>query len=75
MHPLKKKKIEKEGVYTLKGDTVVFKTVKTGITGTTDIEILEGLSEKEKIVTGPYQVLRELEDNKKVKVEAAEEKK
>lgn len=73
--PLKKKKIEKEGVYTLQGDTVVFKTVKTGITGTTDIEILEGLSENEKIVTGPYQVLRELEDNKKVKVEEAEEKK
>jgi len=74
--PLKKKKIEKEGVYTLKADnTVLFKPVKTGITGTTDIEILEGLSEKEKIVTGPYQALRNLEDNKKVKVEVAETKK
>jgi HlyD family secretion protein len=72
--PLKKKKIEKEGVYTLKDNTVLFKTVKTGITGTTDIEILEGLSEKEKIVTGPYQVLRGLEDNKKVKIEEAEKK-
>jgi HlyD family secretion protein len=73
--PLKKKKIEKEGVYILKDDsTVVFKPVKTGITGTTDIEIVEGLSEKEKIVTGPYQVLRTLEDNKKVKVEEPEKK-
>jgi HlyD family secretion protein len=68
--PLKKKKIEKEGVYILKPDnTVLFKLVKTGITGTTDIEILEGLNEKDKIVTGPYQALRSLEDNKKVKVE------
>jgi HlyD family secretion protein len=72
--PLKRKKIEKEGVYVLKNDTVLFRPVKTGITGTTDIEILEGLTEKEKIVTGPYQVLRTLEDNKKVKAEEAEKK-
>jgi HlyD family secretion protein len=73
--PLKKKKIEKEGVYVIKDNTVLFKPVKTGITGTTDIEILEGLTEKEKIVTGPYQVLRTLEDNKKVKIEESEEEK
>jgi HlyD family secretion protein len=73
--PLKKKKIEKEGVYIIKDETVIFRPVKTGITGTTDIEILEGLSEKEKIATGPYQVLRTLEDNKRVKIEVQEEKK
>jgi len=72
--PLKRKKLEKEGVYILKDDMVVFKQVKTGITGTTDIEILEGLTEKERIVTGPYQVLRSLEDNKKVKVQEEEKK-
>jgi HlyD family secretion protein len=67
--PLQRKKIEKEGVYIIKGDTVLFRPVKTGIIGTTDIEILEGLSEKEKIVTGPYEVLRTLEDNKRIKIE------
>jgi len=72
--PLKKKKIEKEGVYVVKNDTVLFRPVKTGITGTTDIEILDGLSEKEKIVTGPYQVLRTLEDNKRVQAEETENK-
>ena len=72
--PLKKKKIEKEGVYVIKDNVVTFRPVKTGITGTTDIEILEGLSEKEKIVTGPYQVLRTLEDNKKIKPEEPETK-
>lgn len=73
--PLKKKKIEKEGVYIVKDNIVTFKQVKTGITGTTDIEILEGLAEKDKIVTGPYQVLRTLEDNQRIQPEAAEEKK
>jgi HlyD family secretion protein len=72
--PLKKKKIEKEGVYVIKDGTVLFRPVKTGITGTTDVEILEGLSEKEKIVTGPYQTLRTMEDNTKVKVEEEEKK-
>jgi len=73
--PLKRKKIEKEGVYVLKGDTAVFKEVKTGITGTTDIEIVSGLTEKERIVTGPYQVLRTLEDNKRLKIEEEEKEK
>ena len=71
--PLKRKKIEKEGVFILKGDTVVFRPVKTGITGTTDIEVLEGLSEKEKIVTGPYQALRTIEDNQRIKLEEVQQ--
>jgi HlyD family secretion protein len=73
--PLKKKKIDKEGVYIVnKDNTVIFRPVKTGITGTTDIEILEGLTEKEKIATGPYQALRSLEDNKRIKVTEEEKK-
>jgi len=43
--------------------------VKTGITGTTDIEILEGLTTEDEIISGPYQVLRTIKDNDKVKVE------
>src|SRR5207237_6914751 len=38
-----KKKIEKEGVFVLNNAVAFFRPVKTGITGTTDIEILEGL--------------------------------
>ena len=64
-----KKKIEKEGVFTLKDGNALFRQVKTGITGTTDIEILEGLNENDEIVTGPYQVLRTLKDNTKIKIE------
>src|SRR5215510_752040 len=66
-----KKKIEKEGVFTIKNGIALFRQVKTGITGTTDIEILDGLAENDEIVTGPYQVLRTLKDNTRIKIEKA----
>jgi len=40
-----------------------FVPVATGITGTTDIEVLSGLSPGEEVVTGPYKVLRDLKGN------------
>src|SRR2546426_4190813 len=57
-----KKKVEKEGVFILTNGVASFRPVKTGITGTTEIEILDGLVENDQIVTGPYQVLRTLQD-------------
>jgi HlyD family secretion protein len=66
-----KKKIEKEGVFTLKNGIALFRPAKTGVTGTTDIEITDGLAENEEIVTGPYQVLRTLKDNARIKIEKA----
>jgi HlyD family secretion protein len=39
-----------------------FVPVATGITGTTNIEVLHGLSPGEEIVTGPYKTLRVLKD-------------
>lgn len=39
-----------------------FVPVATGITGTTDIEVLSGLSPGEEIVTGPYKILRDLKN-------------
>jgi HlyD family secretion protein len=69
-----KKKVEKEGVFTIKNGIANFHPVKTGITGTTDIEVIEGLNTDEEIITGPYQVLRTIEDNAKVKVDNAEKK-
>src|SRR5213593_1044661 len=66
-----KKKVEKEGVFVINNGVAFFRPVKTGITGTTDIEILEGLTENDQIVTGPYQVLRTLADNARVKIKKA----
>lgn len=67
-----KKKIEKEGVFILKEGKAVFRPVKTGITGTTDIEILQGLDENEEIIISPFQVLRTIEENTVVQVEIPE---
>jgi HlyD family secretion protein len=66
-----KKKIEKEGVFTLKNGVALFRQVKTGVTGTTDIEVLDGVAENDDIVSGPYQVLRTLKDNTRIKIEKA----
>jgi HlyD family secretion protein len=39
-----------------------FVSVATGITGTTNIEVLSGLTPGEEIITGPYKTLRVLKD-------------
>ena len=41
-----KKKIEKEGVFTISNGVAAFRQTKTGITGTTDIEITRRPSRK-----------------------------
>jgi HlyD family secretion protein len=49
--------------------------LETGITGTTDIEVLKGLKEGDEIVTGSYKVLRTLRPGASVKVDNAAPKK
>ena len=65
----KKKKEELQGVFVIKGEQAEFREVKTGITGTTDIEVLSGLKEGEEIITGSYKVIRTLRNQSKVKVD------
>jgi HlyD family secretion protein len=63
------KKEEREGVFVIDNGVVHFRAVKTGIVGTTDIEITEGLKEGEEIVTGSFQALRTLQENARVRIE------
>jgi len=65
----KVKKEELQGVFVIKGETAVFREVKTGITGATDIEVLSGLSDGEQIITGSYKVIRTLRNEAKIKVD------
>ncbi len=44
-----------------------FVPVATGITGTTDIEVLSGLKPGDEIVTGPYRILRTLKNGSLLK--------
>jgi HlyD family secretion protein len=43
--------------------------VETGITGSTDIEVLSGLKESDQIITGTYQVIRTIRNLADVKID------
>jgi HlyD family secretion protein len=62
-----------QGVYVLRKDgkkqRVQFVPITTGITGSTDIEVLGGLKVGDEIVTGRYRVLRGLKSGTPVKVD------
>jgi len=65
----KAKKEELQGVFIVSGGKAIFKKVETGITGSTDIEVLSGLNEGDQIVTGTYQVIRTILNDAQVKVD------
>ena len=62
-----------QGVYVLQMDhkkqRVHFVPVTTGITGATEIEVLNGLKDGDQIVTGRYRILRALKSGTAVKVD------
>ena len=59
-----------EVVFVIEDDIAVMRKVKTGITGESKIEILEGVQPGEMIVTGSYRVLsKTLQDGDIVKIE------
>ncbi|PYT25438.1 MAG: secretion protein HlyD, partial [Acidobacteria bacterium] len=65
----KARKEEIQGVFVISGGKAVFRKVETGITGSTDIEVLGGLKEGDEIVTGSYQVIRTIRNEAPVKVD------
>jgi len=48
---------------------VRFRPVKTGITGESEIEVLENLKEGQEIVSGSFQTLRTIKDGAPVKID------
>jgi HlyD family secretion protein len=68
-------KEEIQGVFVVREGKAQFLPVQTGITGTTDIEVLSGLKPGDEIVTGSYKVLRTLRPATKVKVDNTAPKK
>ena len=65
----KAKKEEIQGVFVIQGEKAQYRKVDTGITGATDIEVLQGLKEGDEIITGSYKVIRTLRNEAKVKVD------
>src|SRR5580693_273898 len=58
-----------QGVFVIRNKKAVFVPVTTGITGTTDIEVLDGLKEGDEIITGSYKILRSLRPGSSVKID------
>ena len=63
------KKEEIQGVFVVRNGKAEFQKVTTGITGATDIEVVNGLNEGDEIVTGTYKVIRTLRNAAKVKID------
>jgi HlyD family secretion protein len=68
-----KQESQQEGVYVVEKDRVKFQPVQKGIMGEMKIEILSGLKQEQDIVVGPYSALRELKNDKLIKVDRTEE--
>jgi HlyD family secretion protein len=65
----KARKEEIQGVFIIQGEKAEFKKIETGVTGATDIEVLNGLRDGDEIITGSYKVIRTLRNHAKVKVD------
>ena len=68
-------KKEIQGVFVIRNRRAVFVAVETGISGTTDIEVLKGLQKGDEIVTGSYKVLRTLRNGASVRIDNSAPKK
>jgi len=67
--PVKKEKEELQGVFVVHNRKAEFHVVKTGLTGTTEIQVTEGLKAGDEIITGSYKVLRSLRNGANVKID------
>jgi len=65
----KSRKEEIQGVFVVVNGHAEFRKVETGITGSTDIESINGLKEGEEIVTGSYKAIRTLRNLARLKVD------
>ena len=65
----KVRKEEITGVFVIVNQKAEFRKVETGITGSTDIEVLKGLQPGEQIAIGSYQAIRTMRPGVKVKVD------
>jgi HlyD family secretion protein len=59
---------EREGIFLVENGRSKFMPVRTGISDDKNIVVLDELPEDSRVVTGPFKVLRDLEDSTKVKI-------
>ncbi|MEX2157013.1 MAG: efflux RND transporter periplasmic adaptor subunit [Gemmatimonadales bacterium] len=61
------KRKEAEGVFIVHSGVATFRPVKVGIAGEEHFEVVEGVTEGDTIVAGPYQAIRDLKEGARVK--------
>jgi HlyD family secretion protein len=71
----KDSKEDVQGVFVIRNKKAEFLPVTTGILGTSDIEVIDGLKEGDEVVTGSYKILRTLRSGSSVKVDNSAPKK
>ena len=71
----KDKKEEITGVFVIRNKKAEFVPVETGIAGTTDIEVTEGLRDGDEVITGSYKILRTIKPGTSVKIDNSAPKK
>ncbi|MFY9912062.1 MAG: efflux RND transporter periplasmic adaptor subunit [Candidatus Sulfotelmatobacter sp.] len=71
----KDKDQEMQGVFVIRNKRAEFLPVTTGIAGTSDIEVIEGLNEGDEIITGSYKILRTIRSGSGVKIDNTAPKK
>jgi len=65
-----------QGVFVIRNNKKAeFVPVTTGVTGTSDIEVIDGLSDGDEVITGSYKVLRTLRSGSSVKIDNSVPKK
>jgi HlyD family secretion protein len=70
-----KQKEEIQGVFVIRNKKAEFVAVDTGISGTTDIEVIRGVQDGDEVITGSYKVLRTLKPGTSVKIDNSAPKK
>ncbi|TKJ36136.1 hypothetical protein CEE39_00385 [bacterium (candidate division B38) B3_B38] len=68
----KKKKVEKDVVFLIEENKAKMVPVTTGISDDTDVEILSGVEEGDRVITGPYRNLKNLKNGDLVKIKEEE---
>lgn len=71
----KDQKQDIQGVFVVRNKKADFVPVTTGVAGTSDIEVVSGVSAGDQIITGSYKVLRTLRSGSSVKVDNSVPKK
>jgi len=71
----KDKNQDVQGVFVIRNKKAVFVPVTTGIAGTSDLEVINGLTEGDEVITGSYKILRTLRSGSGVKIDNSVPKK